>query len=327
MPAYRLVNTRRPRYRIEKRILADPTRPALLQETSFTPLQGAAADYRVYVLLAPHLVNAGMGNTAWVGEHKGKPMLFASGRGICLALASSLPWGDCSAGYVGFSDGWQQLSRDGRLDPACQRAEDGNVALTGEIGFSARQHKALLALGFGATPEEAAENAAASLKRGFRAGGKDLCRRNGAKWQAGLLPLDRHDASGLNTYRVSTAVLATHLSLARPGAAVASLSIPWGASKGDDDLGGYHLVWPRDLVETAGGFLAAGDRRRRRCRSSPISARSSSRTAIGRKTSGSTARPIGRASRWTNAPSRCCWPMRCTAPAICRAPSSPPSCR
>jgi glucoamylase len=39
---------------------------------------------------------------------------------------------------------------------------------------------------------------------------------------------------------------------------VASLSIPWGFSKGDEDIGGYHLVWPRDLVETAGGFLAAG---------------------------------------------------------------------
>ena len=39
---------------------------------------------------------------------------------------------------------------------------------------------------------------------------------------------------------------------------IASLSIPWGFSKGDGDLGGYHLVWPRDLVETAGGLLAAG---------------------------------------------------------------------
>src|SRR4051794_14239079 len=33
---------------------------------------------------------------------------------------------------------------------------------------------------------------------------------------------------------------------------------PLGLQKGDEDLGGYHLVWPRDLVETAGGFLAAG---------------------------------------------------------------------
>jgi glucoamylase len=36
--------------------------------------------------------------------------------------------------------------------------------------------------------------------------------------------------------------------------------MPWGADKGDADLGGYHLVWPRDLVEAAGGLLAAGAR-------------------------------------------------------------------
>ncbi|HEV8111127.1 MAG TPA: glycoside hydrolase family 15 protein, partial [Burkholderiales bacterium] len=42
------------------------------------------------------------------------------------------------------------------------------------------------------------------------------------------------------------------------GGYIASLSIPWGFAKGDEDLGGYHLVWPRDLVETAGGLLAAG---------------------------------------------------------------------
>ena len=56
---------------------------------------------------------------------------------------------------------------------------------------------------------------------------------------------------------MSTAVLASHRDDAS-GAIIASLSIPWGSSKGDNDLGGYHLVWPRDLVETAGGLLAAG---------------------------------------------------------------------
>jgi len=30
-----------------------------------------------------------------------------------------------------------------------------------------------------------------------------------------------------------------------------------GFNKGDDDLGGYHLVWPRDMVQTAGGLLGA----------------------------------------------------------------------
>ncbi len=60
-------------------------------------------------------------------------------------------------------------------------------------------------------------------------------------------------------YRVSTAVLKTHEEKRFSGGMIASLSIPWGASKSDDDLGGYHLVWPRDLVESAGGLLAAGD--------------------------------------------------------------------
>jgi glucoamylase len=42
------------------------------------------------------------------------------------------------------------------------------------------------------------------------------------------------------------------------GAFVASASIPWGQIKGDDDLGGYHLVWTRDMVQTATAMLACG---------------------------------------------------------------------
>jgi len=39
---------------------------------------------------------------------------------------------------------------------------------------------------------------------------------------------------------------------------IASASIPWGASKGDTDLGGYHLVWTRDMVQTATALMACG---------------------------------------------------------------------
>ena len=59
-------------------------------------------------------------------------------------------------------------------------------------------------------------------------------------------------------YRASTSVLRTHESKDFLGGIIASLSIPWGFNKGDEDLGGYHLIWPRDLVENAGGLLAAG---------------------------------------------------------------------
>jgi glucoamylase len=59
-------------------------------------------------------------------------------------------------------------------------------------------------------------------------------------------------------YKISAAVLRVHESKRVEGGLIASFSIPWGFSKPDDDLGGYHLVWPRDLVETAGGFIAIG---------------------------------------------------------------------
>jgi glucoamylase len=53
-------------------------------------------------------------------------------------------------------------------------------------------------------------------------------------------------------------VLLAHEDKSYAGAFVASASIPWGQVKGDDDLGGYHLVWTRDMVQTATALLACG---------------------------------------------------------------------
>ena len=134
VPAYRLVDTcEQGRYRIEKEILSDPGRVVLLQRTRFVPLQGVLKDYHLYVLLSPHLGNRGYGNTAWVGDYKGVPMLFAERGSIALALACSAPWLKRSVGFVGISDGWQDLSRHKWLTWAYTRAENGNVALTAEV--------------------------------------------------------------------------------------------------------------------------------------------------------------------------------------------------
>ena len=58
--------------------------------------------------------------------------------------------------------------------------------------------------------------------------------------------------------RASHNVLLAHEDKTYSGAFVASASIPWGQAKGDDDLGGYHLVWTRDMVQTATALLACG---------------------------------------------------------------------
>ena len=103
------------RYRIEKEVLTDPWRDVVLQRVRFVPLQGTLADFRLYVLLAPHLANRGSGNTAWVGDYKGAPMLFAERDHHALALASTAPWLARSVGFVGVSDGWQELQAHKRL--------------------------------------------------------------------------------------------------------------------------------------------------------------------------------------------------------------------
>ena len=55
-------------------------------------------------------------------------------------------------------------------------------------------------------------------------------------------------------------LLRAHEDKSYPGAFIASLAIPWGEAAGDEDQGGYHLVWTRDMVNSAGAMLAAGDR-------------------------------------------------------------------
>ena len=129
VPAFRLVNTAIDgRYRITKTVFSDPLREVVLQQIHFEALTGQLADYQLHAIVAPHLVNAGAGNTGWYGDFKGHQMLFAEGRGLSLAVASSVPWLARSVGYVGISDGWQTLSRGEGLRGEYQRAENGNVA-------------------------------------------------------------------------------------------------------------------------------------------------------------------------------------------------------
>ncbi len=107
MPAFRLVNTCHDgRYRIEKQIVTDPHRDTVLQQVHFVAQKGALSNYHLHVLLAPHLGNQGAGNTAWVGEFEGAPLLFAQRKDNALALACSAPWSKRSVGYVGSSDGY-----------------------------------------------------------------------------------------------------------------------------------------------------------------------------------------------------------------------------
>jgi glucoamylase len=257
IPVFELNNIARDgRYRIEKEILTDPYRNVVLQRIRFHPIVGKLSDYRIYALLAPHLANFGYGNTGWLGDYKGVPMLFAERAGTALALACSVPWRKRSVGFVGYSDGWQDLSQNFQLTSDYTRAENGNIALTGEIDLAAGNGEFVLALGFGGIWAEAGQQALSTLLEDY----SRICElyvRDWKNWQEKLLKLDEPQRE-CDLYRASMAVLRTHESKDFLGGTIASLSIPWGFNKGDEDLGGYHLVWPRDLVEAGSGFLAGG---------------------------------------------------------------------
>jgi glucoamylase len=192
-----------------------------------------------------------------VGDYKGQPMLFAQRGSITLAMASSAPFRATSVGFAGVSDAWQDISEHHRMTWQYTRAADGNVALATEIDAESCGNEFVIALGFGTSEAEAGQVARLSLEQQF----DHLLGHFVSEWQRS--DEDHRDRLGVplggRLVPVSVAVLRAHEAKRVRGAFVASLSIPWGASKGDDDLGGYHLVWPRDLVETAGGLLAAGD--------------------------------------------------------------------
>ena len=247
---------RHERFELTLRIVADPERDVLLVSVNLT---GDDA-LRPYVLLAPHLGGTGRDNRATAVRQRGMHVLCAEQGPFGLALLARDDAGDdamarASAGYVGTSDGWQDFDRNGAMTWTHECAGPGNVALMGELARSAT-----LALGFGSTSESAATLAASALQQDF----DTVWTAETDRWRAWHA---RTSADGDGDFhlpgddqrealRTSAMVLHVHRDKTFLGAMVASLSVPWGSSK--DDLGGYHLVWPRDLVESAGALLALG---------------------------------------------------------------------
>ena len=246
------------RYLLVKDIVTDPVRDTLLMRVSFTTPQ-PEPDLKLYLFAEPQMGDRGADNDAWVGQYKSVTMLLSQRGRTCLAVASEPPMLQTSCGYMGLSDGYTALSKFDDL-PDANSAPKGNVALTGEIDWKTSDGSFTISLACGADPAEAAQQARAGIleiREKTWTSFEKLWKEQQEEYA------DIEDLSGhtLDMYRVSTAVLETHQSKRFPGAFVASLSLPWGFDRSDADIGGYHVLWPRDMVETAMGKLASGDAR------------------------------------------------------------------
>ena len=182
-------------------------------------------------------------------------MLMAEHGEVSLALACSIPWACRTVGFAGKSGGVRELREHFELRHRYDVAEFGNVALTGEIDLSAGG-EFVLAVGFGRNVNEAGHRARASLEVGFEPSCEHYC-REWIDWQESL-SIPTPTESNAVACRVDSAILATHESKDFSGGVIASLSLPWGEIHGDQDVGGYHLVWPRDAYESGSALLALG---------------------------------------------------------------------
>ena len=243
------------RFDFTLRICADAERDVLLLDFV---LDGDVS-VRPYVLCATRLGVDAENNRAWAATWDGRSVLWAEQGPFGLALACRDSNGrsaleKCSVGEVGASDLWHDFHKNGRMEWEYDEAGPGETALGGRL-----PRQGTLALAFGTSREAAATNAWGALVGGF----SHCVATYTANWKAwhGSHPaspalIRQLPTAVQNLYARSATVLKVHEDRTFPGALVASLSVPWGESS--DSRGGYHLVWPRDLVESAGALLALG---------------------------------------------------------------------
>jgi len=243
------------RYQLVKEIIGDPHQSVVLVHVRLEGNEEFLQRLKVYALLAPHLDGGGAGNSARAVDIAGHKMLLAWKNEISLALGATCGFARVSCGFVGASDGWRDLMDNRRMNWEFGSATDGNIALMGEMNLS-KSREFTLAIGLGRGHHNAMEKTMEALAIPYAKHRNRFIEQ----WRRAANPesLAAAAGDGGKLMRTSHNVLLAHEDKTFAGAFVASASIPWGQAKGDDDLGGYHLVWTRDMVQTATALMACG---------------------------------------------------------------------
>jgi len=160
----------------------------------------------MFVLLAPHLKRGGWHNSAAICNTDGRSLLWAWRDELHLVMGCTPDFIRRSVGYVGASDGWQDL-QNFKMDWEFSEARDGNIALTAELDL-ARGLESTLGVAFGRTQQSATAKLLQSLARPFARHRKTFVEqwhRSSAK-----LDLSQHTGDGGGLYRLSRCILLAH---------------------------------------------------------------------------------------------------------------------
>lgn len=256
------------RWRLTKRIFTDPARNALIQRVTFYALAGKrVSDFNVYVLHKPAMDSSRGPNSSRTLTSRSRTMLVASQGRRASALAVSLPWmikkrqAMVSSGFLGTSDGWTDLmgaSADKTMHWIYDSAQNGTLTQMGLIDFRGSNSSSIsfdVVLGYG----ESEANAMAAANGSLSSNLDEIESAYQSEWNEYANGLSTQAGLADDQYYLAAMTLKASADKSN-GAIVAGLGTPWGETNGDNNPGGYHLVWARDLFKFSNALITAGDR-------------------------------------------------------------------
>jgi glucoamylase len=266
-------------WKITKTYATDVERDSILIDVQF---ETKNKNLNLYVYYDPSIGNSGMGDRAYspLLQLKGtieyeKSEIIADGVKSTKETRSAIVSGGMGAedgniassifftsdieeytnGYYQINDGLEQLKKFGKIQETYAEAEKGNVVQMARI---MKPQRFTTVISFGEDILQASMKAMKSHEKGFA-----KCLAEYEKgWSEYVKTVRRVDAKYQAQFNMAAMILKAHEDKANRGANIASLSVPWGggANANEKNVGGYHLVWSRDLYQVATAFMALGDK-------------------------------------------------------------------
>src|SRR5579875_4226762 len=116
------------RYTVTKEFITDPHHPVVLMNVKIDGDEQILSRLKCYALLAPHLSGGGAGNSARALSVAGLQSVLAWKGDTALAFGASCGFSRTSCGFVGISDGYQDLTCHLEMRWEYGQALNGNIA-------------------------------------------------------------------------------------------------------------------------------------------------------------------------------------------------------
>lgn len=247
---FQQINTARSgEWQITKTYVTDPDKLAVVMiDVQFEAKNKALNLYYYY---DASIGNSGMGDTAFNVNTK----VISHDDKIYSSLYITTGIEEATSGFYKVSDGLEQLEKFGKITTQYSEAKDGNVVQMAKIK---KPDDFTVILSFANNEAGSFAMVKMSEEKGFS---KALAEYEKG-WSDYVKTLRKVDPAYQAQFNMAAMILKAHEDKTYRGANIASMSVPWGGSDNanEDNVGGYHLVWSRDLYQVFTAYMALGDK-------------------------------------------------------------------